>query len=153
ASVLLPPGAHDLVHRVREAGGLVDEAGFRVTVVDTRPPAAAAVATPGVLWPPDHRQVPVHVNLTVSDACSASVAVRLDSATSSEPDDAPGSGDGRTSGDVGGIEPGDDRDVLLRAERAAGGTGRLYRLTYVITDAAGLERRVQVVVTVPRTFK
>jgi 6-phosphogluconolactonase (cycloisomerase 2 family) len=153
AVVLLPAGRHSLVHRVRGETGLVDQARFSVTVADTRPPEAAAVARPAVLWPPDHRTVPVHVDLIASDACSASVAVRLDSATSSEPDDAPGSGDGRTSGDVGGVESGDDRDVLLRAERAAGGTGRLYRLTYVITDAAGLERRVQVVVTVPRVLK
>ena len=153
AVVLLPVGRHSLVHRVRGAGGLVDEARFDVTVVDTRPPVATAVARPAVLWPPDHRPVPVHVDLIASDACSASVAVRLESATSSEPDDAPGSGDGRTSGDIGGIDPGDDRDVLLRAERAAGGPGRVYRLTYLITDAAGLVRRVQVEITVPRVLK
>jgi 6-phosphogluconolactonase (cycloisomerase 2 family) len=153
AIVLLSLGQHGLVHRVRGTGGLIDEARFTVTVADTRPPVAAAVARPPVLWPPDHRLVPVHIDLQASDTCSPSIAVRLESATSSEPDDAPGGGDGRTSGDVQEVDPGDDRDVLLRAERSAAGPGRAYRLGYVITDAAGLESRLQVEITVPRTLR
>ncbi|MBI1950526.1 MAG: thrombospondin type 3 repeat-containing protein [Acidobacteria bacterium] len=152
-TVLLPPGPHALIHRVRGVRGLIDEARFGVTVADTTPPVAAAAPRPAVLWPPDHRLVPVHVDLTVSDACSPSVTVILESARSSEPDDARGGGDGRTTGDIRGVDPGDDRDVLLRAERGGEGPGRAYVLTYAITDAAGLTRRVQAVVAVPRNLK
>ncbi|MEK7798466.1 MAG: hypothetical protein AAB297_01445, partial [Acidobacteriota bacterium] len=153
ATVVLPVGPHALVHRVRGARGLVAEARFGITVADTTPPLAAAAPRPSVLWPPDHRLVPVHVDLSAADACSASVTVLLETVASSEPDDAQGSGDGRTAGDVRGVDPGDDRDVLLRAERGANGPGRTYVFSYMITDAAGLTRRLQVVVTVPRNLR
>ena len=151
-AVTLPPGHHSIAHRVRDPAGLVSSALFGVEVVDSTPPAASAAARPAILWPPDHRMVPVHVDLVASDACSASVDVRLLGVRSSEPDDAPGSGDGRTTGDVAGVDPGDDRDVLLRAERSNTGAGRTYTLTYRLTDAAGNTRTLEVAVAVPRTL-
>ena len=91
----------------------------------------------------------MHVDLTASDACSAALGIVLVGARSSEPDDAPGSGDGHTTGDVDGVGPGDDRDILLRAERSTEGPGRVYTLTYRVSDAAGNTRTVEVTVTVP----
>ena len=150
ATVTLSRGRHVLAHRVRNAAGLVDSASFVVTVADTTPPLATAVARPGVLWPPDHRLVPVHVDLTTSDACSGSPSVILVSVSSNEADDAPGSGDGRTKGDIDGLDPGDDRDVLLRAERSSAGTGRVYTLAYRVSDDAGNTGTVETRVIVPR---
>jgi len=118
----------------------------------TTPPVATAEPRPALLWPPDHSLIPVHVDLVASDACSAFVDVRLLEVRSSEPDDAPGSGDGRTTGDVDGVDPGDDRDVLVRAERSNTGAGRTYTLTYRLTDAAGNTRTLDVPVVVPRTL-
>src|SRR5206468_5587356 len=100
AAMTLPLGVHAIAHRVRGPGGLVAFARLTVTVVDRTPPEARALARPAVLWPPDHRLVPVHVDLAASDTCSPSVGVRLLSARSSEADDAPGDGDGRTTGDI-----------------------------------------------------
>jgi hypothetical protein len=77
------------------------------------------------------------------------VVVRLVAARSSEADDAPGGGDGRTTGDIAGIGEGDDRDVLLRAERSSAGRGRTYTLTYVVSDSTGNSLDVDVVVTMP----
>jgi len=151
-TVTLPRGRHSIAHRVRDPAGLVSSALFGVNVVDTTPPIATAVPRPALLWPPDHSLVPVHVDLVASDACSALVDVRLLGVRRSEPDDAPGSGDGRTTGDVAGVEPGDDRDVLLRAERSSTGAGRTYTLTYRLTDAAGNTRTLEVPVVVPRTL-
>src|SRR5438093_539037 len=65
---------------------------------------------------------------------------------------APGRGDGRTTRDVAGVDPGDDRDVLLRPERSNTGAGRTYTLTYRLTDAAGNTRTLEVPVAVPRTL-
>jgi hypothetical protein len=62
----------------------------------------------------------------------------LQSVASSEPDDAPGGGDGATTGDVQGADVGTaDVDVLLRAERDGRGPGRTYSARYRATDASG----------------
>jgi hypothetical protein len=74
----------------------------------------------------------------VQDAGSGAGTVTLVSATSSEPDDAAGNGDGATTGDVAGWTLGTaDRAGSLRAERAATGPGRTYTLTYRVSDRAG----------------
>jgi len=58
--------------------------------------------------------------------------------TSSEPDDAPGIGDGNTTGDIQDAAIGTpDPSFLLRAERSAAGSGRVYTLEYAATDASG----------------
>jgi endo-1,4-beta-xylanase len=68
--------------------------------------------------------------------------------TSSEPDN--GLGDGDTAGDIQGWTAGtDDRTGQLRAERAGGGTGRVYTFTYQATDAAGNRVTAICTVTVP----
>jgi uncharacterized repeat protein (TIGR01451 family) len=109
-----------------------------VAAVDATPPTLALTATPSQLWPPDHRMVPVTIGVTVHDETDASPAVVLLSVTSSEPDDARGNDDGTTVNDIQGAAIGtDDRQVLLRAERAGKGPGRVYTLRYRATDDAG----------------
>jgi hypothetical protein len=121
-----------------------------VTVRDTGHPALTLVADPHVLWPPNHRLVPVQVAWTAQDTCDAMPAVRLVAAASSEPDDAEGEGDGRTRGDIAGAEDGTpDAQVSLRAERAAAGTGRVYELVYTATDASGNSVSALAVIMVP----
>jgi hypothetical protein len=72
------------------------------------------------------------------------------SATSSEPDDAPGSGDGNTTGDIQDASIGEpDPTILLRAERSGDGSGRVYTLTYVARDASGNMASALGIVTVP----
>jgi hypothetical protein len=103
------------------------------------PPEISVGATPGLLWPPNHRRVIVHADL-IASAPSGPVAVSLVSITSSEPDDAEGTGDGSTTGDVSGHLPGTaDVDFKLRAERAGSGNGRVYTVTYTATTTNGSE--------------
>jgi 6-phosphogluconolactonase (cycloisomerase 2 family) len=152
AAVTLPLGPHTLVLQVEDADRLVASHRFTAIVVDTTPPESTATASPAILWPPDHRLVPVTIGLETADACAASAAleVHLESALSSEPDDASGGGDGRTAGDVREAAAGeDDRALLLRAERASPGPGRDYTLTYRITDPSGNVRIASLVVRVP----
>jgi len=76
--------------------------------------------------------------------------VALVSASSSEPDDARGEGDGHTVGDIQGAEPGTAADqLLLRAERAGGGDGRTYTLVYSVTDESGNGSEATAEVRVP----
>jgi hypothetical protein len=92
----------------------------------------------------------VQVSWEVTDVCSAAPPVLLRSATSNEPDDAPGEGDGSTTGDVTGADLGAaDAEVLLRAERDGAGSGRQYELAYESADAAGNVTRRSVFVSVP----
>jgi 6-phosphogluconolactonase (cycloisomerase 2 family) len=153
ATVGLTLGAHDLLLVVEDGDRLVDEHRFVARVVDSTPPEVAAAAAPDTLWPPDHRLVPVSIDLHAADACAPAPAleVRLESAFSSEPDDTAGAGDGRTMEDVRDASTGqDDRALLLRAERAAPGPGRVYTLTYRVADPSGNARLAVVTVRVPR---
>jgi len=107
-----------------------------ITVSDTTPPALVVLADPLILWPPNHELHEVHSVVVVTDICDPDPDVVLTSLTSSEPDN--GTGDGDTVDDIQGADIGsDDRDFLLRAERAGNGDGRFYTAVYNTTDASG----------------
>jgi hypothetical protein len=145
-----PLGGHVIALVLTDTAGGTSGAERFVVVQDTIPPRLALGADPSVLWPPNHLPVPVAIGWDVEDVCDGSPTVELLSAVSSEPDDAPGDGDGSTVDDVSGVEPGTAvREVLLRAERSAGGAGRIYRMTYRAVDASENETLATVIVTVP----
>lgn len=108
-----------------------------VSVIDTTPPEVI-VGEPIALWSPDHK----YHSLSLSD-CVASVAdncdaLDVDSAgvitriTSDEPEN--GAADGNTCDDA--VITG-DATADLRAERSGQGDGRVYRVHFTVTDAAG----------------
>lgn len=131
----LPPGTNVVTLRVTDRAGATSTDEIIVVVADTAPPAIAFQMTPSVLWPPNHQMVPVHASVVASDRCGA-VSVRLDSVTSSEPED--GHGDGATAPDIKDANIGTpDFDFLLRAERSGTGSGRIYLIRYTALDAAG----------------
>jgi hypothetical protein len=100
--------------------------------------------SPDVLFPPNHRYVDVFATVEVSDNFDDAPAVRLVEVTSNEPDD--GEDDGNTVNDIVIV---DDLHVRLRAERSGVGTGRVYTLTYEVTDACGNDATADVTVAVP----
>jgi cysteine-rich repeat protein len=107
------------------------------TVEDVTPPTISVSVSPEELWPPNHHMSVIDATVTASDSCSATTVV-LDSIVSSELDDAPGDGDGATVDDIQEADLGtEDLQFELRAERAGNGTGRIYTVTYVVTDAFG----------------
>lgn len=124
-----------------------------VTVEDTQPPVVQILADPYVLWPPNHDMKEVRVRVRVTDACGdpGDLQVELVSVESDEPDN--GQGDGNTVNDIQDAQLGtDDRQVLLRAERSGGGDGRVYTLTYRVTDGAGNETVAETKVYVPHDY-
>jgi hypothetical protein len=141
-------GAQIYVLRVIDAFAQSDEAETNVAVVDTTPPELAITVSPTTLWPPNHKFVPITVEVVTSDICDASPAIRLISITSNE--SANGSGDGNTSPDVQGALIGqDDRAFQLRAERSGNGSGRIYTILYEAMDDSGNATTRQATVTVP----
>jgi hypothetical protein len=116
------------------------------TLCDTTPPTLTVSAAPGVLWPPNHKRVPVDALIAVTDDTDPHPAVGLVSVTSNEPDDSRGHGDGHTTGD---IQLVDGNSFLLRAERSATGPGRVYTITYRATDACDNTTHAAATVLVP----
>jgi subtilisin family serine protease len=145
-----PLGRTILTFTATDASGNASTCSMSVTVRDTTPPSLLVHADPGSLWPPNHKLVPIHLGWQAQDLCDASPAVTLVSVTSSEPDDAPGMGDGNTQGDIADLQVGTtDPLVSLRAERAEAGSGRTYELTYRAVDGSGNGRTALALVTVP----
>ena len=151
-SVMMGLGIHDITLTVDDGNGGSDSSTIQITVQDTIGPALELTLTPDQLWPPNHKLASVAAALTVSDTCDAGPTVDLVSIASNEPDD--GLGDGDFPNDIQGADFGtDDREFLLRAERAANGSGRVYTVTYTAQDASGNTRSATAGVLVPHDKK
>ncbi|MGH9796607.1 MAG: thrombospondin type 3 repeat-containing protein [Candidatus Polarisedimenticolia bacterium] len=149
-STVLPLGEHEILLRVTNVAGIADIARVVITVRDTLPPELAVVTDPPVLWPPNHRLVPVEVLVQVRDVCDAAPGAILLAVASSEPDDGSGDGDGRTTGDIADADTGTlDTRIQLRAERSASGSGRTYEVAYRAADASGNQVSMSTLVRVP----
>jgi len=111
---------------------------------DERAPVLTLSVTPALLWPANHKMVPVTVTATAVDDTDPTPAITLVGVRSSEPDD--GKGDGATVGDIVRLS---DFQFLLRAERSGSGPGRFYTITYRASDSAGNSVERAVTVTVP----
>jgi uncharacterized repeat protein (TIGR01451 family) len=114
------------------------------TASNPPPTITGAAADPSVLWPPNHRMVNVTVSYQVTDNCPLPPNSCTLSVTSNEPIN--GTGDGDTSPDWIVL---DDHHVLLRAERAGNGDGRIYTITITCIDSGGNSSTEEVEVTVP----
>lgn len=148
APELLPIGTTPVAFTARDGSGNLQSCGTSVRVADTVPPRLSIAPSAATLWPPNHKLVPVTVAISVSDRCDSAVSFELVSITSNEPDN--GLGDGDTTGDIQGAEPGTaDTSFLLRAERSGSGAGRTYRIEYRAVDAAGNASEATAFVRVP----
>jgi len=168
-SGLFPIGVTMATLTVADGRGGIATCDTLVTVQDTTPPEVLCTTNVAALWPPNHGMVPVQVYVQATDECSdpsevLPVSVRV---SSSEPDDANGSGDGNTTGDVHGqdgyahpveVATALTYDalaqrwrgtVLLRAERAGTGPGRKYTLDVSATDSHGNAAVTSCCVVVP----
>lgn len=145
-TVNLALGTHTVTLRVTDATAKTSTDDVVIQVVDTQPPRVELALSPTSLWPPNHRMVGVHATVRVDDC--GPVTITLVSVTSSEPDN--GLGDGDTVNDIqGAATDSADFDLLLRAERAGGGSGRVYTIVYKVVDEVGLETTATATVTVP----
>lgn len=115
--------------------------------VNKPPVIAGAAASPGSLWPANHKMIDVLVAYTVTDDSDPAATVRCSlSVASNEPVN--GTGDGDTAPDWQVV---DSHKVRLRAERAGNGKGRTYTITITCADTAGASTSRQVRVLVPKS--
>jgi len=150
ASGTYPLGTTQVTFTAIDSSGNEATCHSTVIVRDTTPPSLTVMSDPQSLWPPNHRMVPVHLSWRAIDRCDSGPGVILVSVTSSEPDDAEGESDGRTTGDIVGADIGTpDPAVALRAERTGDGLGRSYEFIYSATDASGNMSSGLAVVVVP----
>jgi len=136
-----------------DAAGNKGSAVASVSNIDKVAPTLSISVDKAILTTPNHKLVPIHVTVNADDAGGSGVAsVILTSITSNENDNE--LGDGNTTGDIQEAEFGtSDTSFLLRAERSGTGTGRIYTITYTITDFAGNTNSASATVTVPKGGK
>jgi len=143
------PGGSDLTFELTVDdgfGGITsDTVVVHVQNANDPPLASAARPTKALLWPPSHGMVQIGIEGVTDPDNNATITitgVTQDEATN-------GLGDGDTAIDAV-INP--DGTVMLRAERAGGGNGRVYRVSFTAADYEGSSSGV-VYVTVPKSKK
>lgn len=137
---------------VTDDSGLTGDDQTTVTManLDVTPPEILVTASPGALWPPNHKLVPIEFTVFVTDDCDSMPHWELVDILCNEPDD--GTGDGDTAEDIQEAEFGaPDTMVKLRAERAGTGNGRTYRAVFRAYDATGNEAIAYASVVVPHS--
>jgi hypothetical protein len=123
-----------------------DEVTVHIRNINDPPNCGLAKANLAIVWPPNHGLVPIEfTNLT--DPNNNSFTITCLSVTQDEPTN--GLGDGDTSPDA------VIRDglVMVRAERAGGGDGRVYQITFQAEDSFGESCMGIVKVCVPHKKK
>jgi hypothetical protein len=125
-------GTNDVSVGVTDDGTNVVMCSTTIVVADTTPPVIGKIlASPNIIWPPNHKLVPVRLRVRVEDTCG-SATWRIVEVRSNEAEDAQGSGNTAPDWEIR-----DDHRVLVRAERSGQGSGRVYRITVEATDDSG----------------
>jgi hypothetical protein len=147
-----------------------------IVVQDTIPPVITGkTLSPAILWPPNHKMVPITISVAIQDACCVD-KWKIVSVTSNEPvskskqvkpvnngngkgngkgNGSNGNGNGHSSGNGSGNTFPDwiitgDHGLSVLSERAGTGTGRIYTITVQAQDCAGnLSAPATLTVTVP----
>jgi HYR domain-containing protein len=143
-----PVGTTTVHASATDAAGNTSTCTFNVTVTDVTPPVINLIGNTITLWPPDHKYATVNVTdmvASASDLCDPSI--NINSVSSDEPENT--AGDGNTLNDIV-ITPG-CKSVQLRAERIGGGNGRVYTITFKVTDSSGNSTTATAKVTVPQS--
>ena len=119
-----------------------------IHVQDTNDPPVCTLAQPSVasLWPPNHTMVPVSIT-GITDPNDQAITITFTAVTQDEPVN--GLGDGDTSPDA----AVSGNQILLRAEWAGTGNGRVYVVHFTATDDQGGSCNGSVKVAVPHSKK
>jgi hypothetical protein len=134
-----PVGTTTVVCEATDSSNQTGSCSFTVTVEDTEAPQITTGSSPGKLWPPNHGYHTINIAdfvTAVSDNCDSGLSINdviISQVTSDEHDNGPD--DGNTTNDM--VIAADCKSVNLRAERQETGNGRVYTITFQVTDSAG----------------
>jgi tripartite motif-containing protein 71 len=148
------PGPYTITYNASDASGNAATPMTRtVIVVDTTLPVITLNGNAPALWPPNHKYQTFSVTdfvIAATDSCNTSLGVAnvvISQVTSDELENS--GGDGNTLNDI--VIAADCKSVQLRAERDGGGDGRVYKITFKVTDSSGNVGTATAIVVVPKS--
>jgi uncharacterized repeat protein (TIGR01451 family) len=145
-----PVGTTTITWTAKDGANNTTTATQTITVIDNTPPVITLNGQTPSMWPPNHKYSTFTVGNFVSsvfDNCGGvSVSnVVITNVTSDETEN--GNGDGNTTADI--VIAADCKSVQLRSERDGGGDGRVYTITFRLTDTHGNSTTATAKVVVP----
>jgi hypothetical protein len=131
--------------------GSCGSASQSATLTVGSPPVITLSTTNINMWPPNHSYHTFNVSDFVASAsgCDGDLtnSVVITSISSDEPEDNPGGADGNTLNDI--VIAANCKSAQLRAERDGGLNGRVYTITFKVTDSGGNSTTATATVSVP----
>ncbi|HKQ38791.1 MAG TPA: hypothetical protein VJ063_11990, partial [Verrucomicrobiae bacterium] len=124
-----------------------------ILTVSAGTPVINLHTTSATMWPPNHQYQTFNVSDFVSSAnagCGGgdiTNSVVIQKVSSDEPEDNASGGDGNTLNDI--VIAANCKSVQLRRERDGGKNGRVYTITFKVTDSFGNTATATVKVSVP----
>ena len=146
----LSPGNHTVT--VTTTGACNSAVQSATLTVNNGTPVITLSSTSATMWPPNHVYQTFNVTdfvASASSACDASVDINdvvIQKVSSDEPENSAGA-DGNTLNDI--VIAADCKSVQLRRERDSNLNGRVYTITFKVTDSFGNSTTATVKVNVP----
>src|SRR5262249_23164047 len=117
-------GTTDVTLKVTDDKGASNSCTARETVQDRTAHIISSVAVnPNMVWPPNHKMVPVNISPSISDNCDAVPVCKITTISSNEPESGIDNSDLAPDWQITG-----DLSANLRAERSGAGSGRVYTI-------------------------
>ena len=149
----LSVGAHTVT--VTTTGSCGTATQTAILNVTSPTPVITLSSTTATMWPPNHQYQTFNVSDFVANAtggCDSSQnltnSVVIQSVSSDEPEENPSGADGNTLNDI--VIAPDCKSVQLRRERDGNLNGRVYTITFKVTDSFGNTATATVKVFVPK---
>lgn len=142
------PGTYHVVWSATDPSNNTGTATRTVVVVDTIPPTLTLNSYAPSMWPANHKYQTFNLTQFVtaaSDSCNTALGISnvvIEKVTSDETEN--GNGDGNTTNDI--VIASNCKSVQLRSERDGGGNGRVYTITFKVSDGANVTRKTAKVV-------
>jgi immunoglobulin I-set domain protein len=146
-------GSHTVT--VTTTGACGSETQTATLTVSAGTPTITLITNSVTMWPPNHQYQTFNVTDFVASAnagCGGgdiTNSVVIQKVTSDEPEDSATGGDGNTLNDI--VIAANCKSVQLRRERDGGLNGRVYTITFKVTDSFGNTATATVKVNVPIT--
>jgi len=150
AGNVFPVGTTTITYSATDVSGNTGTATQTVMVIDDTVPVITTNGQTPSMWPPNHSYHTFQVTdfvVSAADNCTSLTVgnVVIEKVTSDETEN--GNGDGNTANDI--AISSNCKSVQLRSERDGSGDGRVYTITFKVTDASGNVGRATATVVVP----